>query len=247
MTKSLVTLAPSATLSSACAMILARGKSAVSALQIARETMGNPESMRTLKSAIDKLQADYSSLSKEKRQESVIRAAISAVVKDQSTAISYERKALKKDYNDSAAEIAQLYALYPLRFTVIKGVYVLMTHAEFDARNAGKRKDKDTDTGEGASDGDGVSEGGAAKGTDKAAAAIAALQAQVATLTAERDAALAALRTMTADRDDARSTIDALDNEAIAKAIEDGRASDAAKVIAAKPVTRKRAKLSIAA
>ena len=170
-------------------MVRTRAKTGSSAMQAARETMESEVLALGAASALTTLRTEYDALPKDKRAESPLKDAIRAVYKDMSTAVSHERAALRKELNDETAETAALHKRFPWRILALKGCYTVMTHAEFDAETANRRKSPAKDANDGDGDGDVDDAGdGSAKGMDKAAAAIAALELALAAMTAERDA-----------------------------------------------------------
>lgn len=164
-----------------------RTKTLVSAMDIARAIMSSKDEADAAAEAMNALSDEFAALDKEKRKASGLYDAIRAVYKDTSTACSHERANLKRELNDPAAETAALHARFPFRIKAIKGCYVVMTAAEYDALTENRRK-KGMDGGAGEGDGDGSDVGGATgKNADKAAQAIAALELALAEMTADRD------------------------------------------------------------
>jgi|SRR5882672_2751674 len=201
-------------LESTIATIRAGGKIAVSAMETARAYMSCEESARHAANAMNKLNDEWAALPKEKRASSVLKPAIRFFYKNMSTAVSQEKARLKAKHNDATAEIAALYSAFPWRVMRIKGEFVFVTHAEFDAENGHRQKRQapvTTTTGADETDGDGD------KGIDAKAELITSLRAELAAMTAERD--------------DWRNKFNALTVK-----------TDAAKLRAAKPKTGKAAK-----
>ncbi len=173
--------------------IRAAVKTTRNAMATARTIMESKDSAEAAAEAMNMLRDEYDALPKDKREESGLLAAIRSVYKDTSTAVALDRASLKKAGHDASAIAEKLHARYPYRVTCIKGAYIAMTHAEFDAAKPAGAKNNATD-GDGG-DGDGDETGSAPnKGIDKAAVALEALRAQVYALQIE-------LAQMTADRD----------------------------------------------
>jgi len=149
-------------------------------LKHARATLENEESIRAHAAAFTYMREQYDSADKEKRVKMSQLTEIRVFTKLMSDAVTHERIALKKDTNDDATAKAKLYARFPFRIKHVKGVYLVLTHAEFDARTVNNRKGADEGAGETGTD--------TGKGTDKAAVAMEALQAALDAMTADRDA-----------------------------------------------------------
>lgn len=169
---------------STLATIRQTGKQACSAMELARAYMESEENARIAANAMNKLDDEYAKLPKAKRAESTLKAGIRTFYKNMSTAVSQERSRLKAKLNNADAEKSALYASFPWRVMRLKGEYLFVTHAEFDAENGHRQKDRDaapvTETGEGDTD-DGE------KGIDAKAELIVALRAELAAMTADRD------------------------------------------------------------
>lgn len=168
-------------------MVRTRARTGSTAMEEARKTMQSEELAMGAASALTTLFTEWESLPKDKRAESPLKSAIRAVYKDMSTAVSHERANLRRELNDDAAETAKLHATFPFRIKSLKGCFVVMTAAEFDAETANRRTASAPVGGTGEDAGEGEGDTGAA-GIDKAAAAIAALETALAEMTADRDA-----------------------------------------------------------
>lgn len=164
-----------------------RGKTATSALAFARDTLASGDKTRAAADAMNALKSEFDALDKDKKSASSLMLAIRAVYKDHSTAMSFERKALQKEFNDETAEKAALYARYPYRIVVTKSVYCVVTHAEFDAMTRNRRAERKMDKGD-AGDANTSDADAAPAAPDKAAQAIAALETALANMTVDRDA-----------------------------------------------------------
>ena len=156
----------------------------MSALAFAKSMMQGKDEAEAAAEALNALCDEFAALPKEKRAESGLRDAIRKVYKDMSTAVAHERRNLKREVNDPATEIEKLHAKFPYRIVCIKGVYAAVTHAEFDAeRPAAAERTANGDANDDGESGD-VSQ---PKNADKAAQAIAALEAALAEMTADRN------------------------------------------------------------
>lgn len=166
------------------ALILATGKHAVSAMATARAYMEAKESATIAADAMNALDSEYSELPKEKRGASVLKVAIRGFYKNMSTAVSQERARLKAELNEADAEKTALYARMPFRVMRVKGAYVCVTHAEFDAQNGHRQKERDETGKDG---GDETNDDGGEKGIDAKAELITSLRAELADMTRQRD------------------------------------------------------------
>lgn len=184
MTNAIIT---SAAFDNAIKLIRDTGKRTGSAMAIARGYMQNEEQITGACKAMSVLDSEYAALKGAARKASTLKIGVRAFYKNMSTAVSHERAALRVEIKDEIKELEKLYAAFPFRILREKGCYIVVTHAEFDAATSNRRKSAGTDdTNEGADESDTGTD--TAKGIDKAAAAIAALESALAEMTADRDA-----------------------------------------------------------
>jgi hypothetical protein len=158
------------------------------AMANARAMMADKESAEAAADALNLLQQEFDSLPKDKRAESGLKAAIRAVYKDMSTAVSHERRNLMREEKEDSAATEKLYARLPFRIVCLKSVFAACTHAEFDAHRPTAKNNAATKSNTG--DGDTDETDGATitkKNPDKAAQAIAALESALREMTADRD------------------------------------------------------------
>lgn len=174
-------------------MVRTRSTTTQTAMKSARETMQDETLALGAAVALTNLQTEWDALDAEKKKASNLKSAIRAVYKDMSTAVSHERAILKREVNDETIEIAKLHATFPFRIKSLKGCFVVLSAAEFDAETANRRT-----TTPAPSPVTDVTDDTAAPGLDKAASAIRALELALADMTRSRDTWMA--RAETAER-----------------------------------------------
>lgn len=164
------------------------GKRTGSAMATARDYMASEANITGACKAMTVLDSEYAALKGDARKASTLKLGIRAFYKNMSTAVSHERAALRAEIKDEVKETERLYAAFPFRILREKGCYIVVTHAEFDAATTNRRKAGGADE---SAEGDETGAADTVKGTDKAAAAIAALEIALAAMTADRDAWMA--------------------------------------------------------
>lgn len=172
-------------------------KNKTNGLAYGREILSSQESVETHAAAYSQIVGEIDrETNKEKREKMTGREEIKVDMKLMSDAVSAEKVKLRKETNDDATAQAQLHAKFPLRIKKIKGCYVVLTHAEFDAKTGNMQGPK-TNTDNADASGESDESGKSGKGADKSALLIAELQSTITALRAtivERDATITELR-----------------------------------------------------